>query len=220
MGTMPTMQLLDSLRREHDLIEEVALSLLTYAKSAAAPEEDGPAYLRFFDLYVGRFHHGREEDVLFPALAEATEAPADRGPIPVLLRDHEVMAGVRKELAHLLSIAPGRRDAARLGVVADRFVRALLLHIDAENGVLYPESEARFRRASVLDLPDRAPDAEEEAAAREAAALITRHRPARLPDLIRGGSCAACPFFGAECEGVERAWSSDLEWDDMIDRVG
>jgi hypothetical protein len=37
---------------------------------------------------------------------------------------------------------------------------------------------------------------------------------------VRGDGCVCCPRFGVECQGVERDWSTDLEWDDMIDRVG
>lgn len=218
------MQLLDALREEHALIEKVVLSLGTFAGKLARGETtaaDGEAYARFFRLYVGRFHHGREEDVLFPALARETEAPVDRGPIHVMLEDHHAMAALQAELADSLRAAPpDAAGAARLLDLTGRFQRALLRHIDAENGVLFPESEARFRRACVQDLPDREPDEEEAAACAGATSLLLRHAPARIEGFVRGEGCPGCEAFGTRCDGVEREWSSDLEWEDMVDRVG
>src|SRR4051812_40395436 len=127
------MGLLDDLRNEHVLIEQVVGSLRTFAVQGAADAGDAAAFLRFFRLYAGRFHHAREEGVLFPALV-AAEVPADRGPLKVLLDAHHGMA-------HLLE----GMDSGITLELAERYGRALLHHIDAENSVLFPESEIRLR---------------------------------------------------------------------------
>lgn len=219
------MKLLEALRAEHALIARVALSLHTFVEMYArgekvASREDGDGYVRFFRLYVGRHHHGREEMVLFPALVEQTEAPADRGPLRVMVEDHHTMSSFPDELTALLDGDRGSAEMAKLTALSNGFARALLRHIDVENGVLFPECEARFGRACVQELPDHGPDVEEEAAAAEGAALVSRHEPAHFPDLIIGGSCTTCEAFGTRCDGLEREWSSDAEWDDMLDRVG
>lgn len=218
------MKLLDTLREEHALIERVTLSLHAFVnkhESGEVARGDAASYLRFFRFYVGRHHHRLEEEVLFPALVQQTEAPLDRGPLCVMLEDHRALAGALDELAPLLGgRLGGSADAARLQALSARFERALLLHVDAENGVLFPESEARLRRAGVRELPERWLDPEEEAAAEEGAELVSRHPPTDLTDMFRGGSCVTCEAFGTRCAGVEREWSSDLEWEDMVDRIG
>src|SRR5437879_3088737 len=99
------MKLLDELREEHVLIEQVIGSLRTFAALETRDAADGAAFLRFFRLFAGRFHHAREEDVLFPALV-GTEVPADRGPLKVLLDAHHAMAEMLGELD--LGITPAR----------------------------------------------------------------------------------------------------------------
>ncbi|MBK6688447.1 MAG: hemerythrin domain-containing protein [Deltaproteobacteria bacterium] len=211
------MRFIEDLRAEHVLIERVVGSLQTWAGARVRGEadaSDGPAFLRFFRLYAGRYHHAREEQLLFPALIEHGEVPADRGPIPALLHDHRAMAELLDALALALD------DPEVLARHADAYGRALLHHVDAENGVLFPECEARLGRSGAPDLPDRKPDPEEAAAQEEGARLAERHPPTEPPDMIRGESCTTCPAFGVRCEGVELEWWSDHEWDDFNDRVG
>jgi hemerythrin-like domain-containing protein len=216
------MQLLDSLRGEHVLIERAVGALHTYASrraSGLASAEDGAAFLRFFRLYAGRFHHAREEQVLFPALVERTEAPADRGPLLVLLQAHHAMGRMLDELEPLLQRADlSAGEAERLLALARRYGGALLHHIDAENSVLFTESETRFRRAGIADLPARGPDAEESAARDEGERLCAVHPPSEIPDLLRGDGCTACDAYGAGCDGVEREWWSEHEWEDFFER--
>jgi hemerythrin-like domain-containing protein len=208
------MRLLDELRAEHELIERAVGSLQTFAASGERTAADGEAYLRFFRLYAGRFHHAREEDTLFPALVRETEAPADRGPLKILLDAHHAMAHLLDKMAPL--IVQGGDVAA----LARRYGTALLHHIDAENSVLFPESETRFRRAGVRELPSRAPDPEEDAARTAMEALLAKYPASEIPDLIRGEGCVSCEAYGEGCEGVEREWWNELEWEDVHHRIG
>src|SRR4051812_25605564 len=111
---MGPMKILDDLREEHALIERVVGSLRTFAATSGNDPADAAAYLRFFRLFARRFHHAREEEVLFPALV-ATEVPKDRGPLKVLLDAHHAIAQML--------------DAMDPGVtlpLAERYGRALL----------------------------------------------------------------------------------------------
>jgi hemerythrin-like domain-containing protein len=212
------MKLLDDLRREHETIEAVASAFVAFASrpSSAGAAADGELFLRFFRVFAGRYHHGREEQVLFPALVRETAVPADRGPLRALLDDHRAMASDVGAIAAALATG----DPAALRSAVMRYVSALLRHVDAETSVLFPESEARFRRACVTELPAREPDDEERAAREDGLRLVERWGSATIPGLSRGDGCACCPSFGVSCDGVEREWSSDLEWEDMLDRVG
>jgi hemerythrin-like domain-containing protein len=202
------MGLLDELRSEHLLIEKMVGSLRTYAAQGAGDGADGAAFLRFFRLYAGRFHHAREEEVLFPALV-AAEVPADRGPLKVLLDAHHAMASLL-----------GAMDAGITLELAERYGRALLHHIDAENSVLFPESEIRLRSRGGAQLPSREPDDEEAAAGAEGEQLLQRYPPSELPGIFRGDGCVACAAYGDSCDGIEREWWSELEWEDALERMG
>ncbi len=151
------MQLIDELVAEHALIEEVLGSLRAFAEArtaGAADPADGDRFLRFFREFAGAFHHAREEDTLFAALAERAELPADRGPLAAMIAQHAHMAGLLDQLEPLLQIADLDPDSAeRLQGLAVSYSHALWHHIDAENSVLLPEGELRLRRHHVLDCP-------------------------------------------------------------------
>ena len=112
------MQLIDELRAEHDLIEQVVGSLRTFVDQRQAGQgeaADGQSFLRFFRLFAGHFHHAREEDTLVIALTRDAELPADRGPIAVMLADHARMAAMLDAMEPLIGTAlPGEAERARL----------------------------------------------------------------------------------------------------------
>ncbi len=121
-------------------------------------------------------------------------------------------------MAPLLA-APGG-EGPKLRLLATRHRHDLLAHIDAENSVLLPESETRLRRAGVADLVGREPDGEERAARDAADRLMTLYAPGEDTEAIRGEGCVICPSYGVTCEGLEREWWSEQEWDDFRERDG
>jgi hemerythrin-like domain-containing protein len=203
------MQLLDDLRGEHVLIERLAGSLRTFAAGLVRGPEESAAYLRFFRLYAGRYHHAREEEVLFPALI-ATEVPGDKGPLKILLDAHQAMGRMLDAMESSGITLP----------LAERYGRALLHHIDAENSVLFPESEIRLRAKGGAQLPTRPPDAEELAARADGERMAEKYPPTEFAGIFRGEGCAACHAYGEGCDGIEREWWSELEWEDALDRMG
>lgn len=213
------MQLIDELRAEHDLIEQVAGAFRTFARQRARGEGDaidGPRFLAFFRLYAGRFHHGREEDTLFVSLQKDAELPGDRGPIAVLLGDHHRMGAI---LDRLEPIVAGDPAAPEVTTLALDYTEQLWHHIDAENSVLLPESASRLRRHGVTDLTSRAPTEAEEAARATGEALLAAYPPGVEPDVLRGDGCIACPAYDRTCRGLEREWWNEWEWDEFEDRL-
>ncbi|MCC6521892.1 MAG: hemerythrin domain-containing protein [Polyangiaceae bacterium] len=216
------MKLLSDLRSEHALIERLVGSLQTFAAARASGAVDpaaGAAYVAFFRLYAGRYHHAREEGVLFPALVREAEVPADRGPLAALAADHAALETLLAQMEPALTSAEPGVGAGELVLFARRHGAMLLHHIDAENDVLFVESEARLAQASVAELPTREPDAEEAAARDAGAALVDRYPPSDIPELWRGAGCVACPAYGERCAGIEREWWSELDWQDFHDRA-
>jgi hemerythrin-like domain-containing protein len=220
------MLLIDRLRAEHGRIDPMVGSLRTYVARRVRGEAD-PAdaarYVAFFRSFADSYHHAREEGVLLPALVRELQLPGDRGPIAAITSDHVRMRALFGEIAGLLGAPLDEVSAARLQRVTGEWSRALWLHIDAENSVLFPECEERLPRAGVFELEERAPTEEETRAGEDAAALLLLHPPNATEidrDLVRGEGCAICPNFGVSCDGIEREWWSELEWDEFPDRVG
>ena len=209
------MQLIDDLHAEHDLIEQVLGSLRAFVTARLAgggDTADGARFLAFFRHYAGTFHHDKEEVVLFRALVERAELPAERGPIPALTGEHHRMGGL------LDSPLATEADRLRLQELAMAYTRSLWQHIDAENSVMFPESQERLRRFHVLDLPSR-PMTEAEQAAREAGLdLVQRYPPEHDAEVHRGDGCVACPSYGKTCDGLEMEWWTDLEWEEVWER--
>ena len=206
------MKLLDELRREHDLIERVLGSLRTYAARHDAPSEDGLALLDFLGTYA-RWHHEREEGVLFPALVGEAMIPSDRGPLAVIHDDHEALA---VQLAAMRAALADRSEFERL---AASYARMLWAHIDVENSVLFPESEEQLRRNGVRELASPELPTEIAGAAAAGEALTLRYPPTDDPDAIRGEGCVVCSAYGTTCRGLEREWWNDWQWEELEDHV-
>lgn len=216
------MYLLDELREEHQRIEGVLGALrgyVTHRIEGGVPGE-APLFMAFFRVYADGYHHAREEDVLFAALVEHAELPSTRGPIAALIADHEAMRAMLGELDPLLDAPLDDAAKARLRELSMAYSRALSHHIDAENSVLLPECRERLRRVGVYELPSRAPTSREAEACEDGDALIARWPAQPDDDIVRGDGCAMCPSFGVSCEGVEREWWSESEWEEFPDHVG
>ncbi len=212
----------DELRAEHELIEAVAGSLRAFVNQRLRGEgdpADGPRFVRFLRHYAGHFHHAREEETLFAALVGRAQLP-ERGPIATLVADHHHIAALLDQIAALVGRAA--LDAAGLGQLeslAVDYTRALWRHIDAENSVLFPESEARLRKAGVRELPSRPPGDEESAARRLGEALVARYPPFHDAAAMRGDGCVCCPAMGESCHGLELEWWNEWEWAEFEDHI-
>ena len=59
-----------------------------------------------------------------------------------------------------------------------------------------------------------------EATARQGGLDLTqKYMPLHDAEVHRGDGCIACPSFGTSCDGLEREWWTDLDWEDMYDRM-
>lgn len=218
------MRFLEELREEHVLIDRVAGSLRTYAAARARGDgdpADGAAFRRFFRRWAGDWHHAREEETLFPALEAKAELSPAHGPIAAFLEQHRDMSAVVDSFDPLLdrdalSIEEGRR----LVDLVTAYTRELGRHIDAENSVLFPESETRLRQANVLELEGRPPTAEELTARADGVRLAAAWPFTPDAGGVRGEGCVVCPSYGTTCRGVEAEWWNESEWEEFSDHLG
>ena len=217
------MLFLDELRAEHELIDRVCGSLRSFAAARARGEGapvEGAAFRRFFRVWAGAWHHAREEEALFPALAANAELSLETGPLASFVEQHHDMAKVLDGIDPLLDRAPlTEAEGRRLVALVAEYTRELGRHIDAENSVLIPESEVRLRQANVLELPGRAPT-EAELAAHDEGLRLAEAWPFHPGDGIRGEGCVVCPSYGTTCRGVEAEWWNESEWEEFADHLG
>ncbi len=125
------------LREEHRVILR-CLELVETAAGRLAGGQPQPAgwweqAIRWLRAFADVNHHAKEERYLFPALAKAG-LPAEGGPVDVMLQEHVQARGLIQAMEGG-DPAP-RADAAR------RYVQLLRDHIDKENGVLFPLTDA------------------------------------------------------------------------------
>ncbi len=131
---------------EHRLILRMIALLERNAERTAKGEyTNWQFYLNgvgFIRNYADRFHHAKEEDVLFKALIK-NGMPEQNSPVAAMLMEHDQGRGYVKVLEAATQAAlTGTTDAAGEIVANARAYAALLReHIEKEDDVLYPLSE-------------------------------------------------------------------------------
>jgi len=111
--------------------------------------------LEFIRLFADKCHHGKEEDVLFPAM-EAAGIPREGGPIGVMLLEHDAGRGYVKGLGEAVARykAGDRRAASAMMENARNYIALLTQHIFKEDNILYPMADMRLspaRQAQMLE---------------------------------------------------------------------
>lgn len=100
---------------------------------------DGVDFIR---NYADRFHHAKEEDVLFKALVEGG-MPEQNSPVAAMLLAHDqgraFVRGMEAAAKQALSGKPA--PVAEIAENARGYIALLRDHIDKEDNILYPLSE-------------------------------------------------------------------------------
>jgi hemerythrin-like domain-containing protein len=100
---------------------------------------DLEAALDFIRTFADYCHHGKEEDLLFPAMEEAG-FPRDGGPLAVMLMEHAQGREYVRTLAAALERVKAGEAPAIEGVLrsASGYAELLTAHIFKEDQILYP----------------------------------------------------------------------------------
>lgn len=140
-------QAIADLRHEHAAIL-AALPLLERLAARAGSSADAidlAALLDFLREFVDRCHHGKEEDLLFPAMVKA--GLADHGGFIDELRAEHLQG---RELLQRLVETSAPLQAHAFAATAAAYSAHLRAHIDKENTALFSMAER------LLDSPDMA----------------------------------------------------------------
>jgi hemerythrin-like domain-containing protein len=135
------MKATQQLRDEHEGVK-IMLSILGQVcqqleGTGNLNKEHFEGILEFLKVFVDRCHHGKEEELLFPALV-AAGVPAD-GPIAVMLREHEMGRNYVKAMSTDVSgyLTGGKFSSKSLLENAHGYISLLRDHIEKENNVLF-----------------------------------------------------------------------------------
>jgi len=91
--------------------------------------------INFLKLFADKSHHGKEGDILFPAMEKAG-IPKEKGPIGQMLLEHEQGREYIKQMG--TSIKDGDLIKHEFIQGASNYINLLRAHIKKENMVLFP----------------------------------------------------------------------------------
>ena len=99
----------------------------------------------FIKIFADKCHHGKEENLLFPALEKAG-IPKESGPIEVMLLDHQEGRGYVEKMAEAVpGIKKGNeKEAKNFAKNAKNYIQLLRDHIQKEDNILYPLADAQL----------------------------------------------------------------------------
>jgi len=100
--------------------------------------------LEFLKVFVDKCHHGKEEDLLFPALI-AVGVPKE-GPIAVMLHEHEIGRNYVKAIseAYAIYMAGDKFSYKDIMQNAYGYISLLKDHIEKENNVLFVMADSHL----------------------------------------------------------------------------
>jgi len=141
----------DVLMEEHRVIQVVLDAMEAMALSLRRGEELRQNWWQravdFIEVFADECHHGKEEDLLFPAMV-AHGVQDGGGPIGVMKLEH--VHG--RELKAAMSAANAKADCETLAANAMAFVELLRQHIDKEDHCLFAMARAHLPQANVTEL--------------------------------------------------------------------
>jgi hemerythrin-like domain-containing protein len=151
---------IEQLKKEHEAIETMLKILEAVCGRLQAGEKTDPADLdrivEFFRVFADRCHHGKEEELFFPAL-EMAGIPKEGGPIGVMLGEHDRMRALMRGLAEAVDRHRAGEPKARAEIVrhASYYAATLRGHIEKENNVLFKMAEMHLSPDEEKELAER-----------------------------------------------------------------
>jgi hemerythrin-like domain-containing protein len=142
------MKATQQLRDEHEGVK-IMLSILEqvchqFEAKGSLNKEHFEGILEFLKVFIARCHHGKEEDLLFPAL-ETVGVPKE-GPITTALHQHELGRNHVKAMSNAFAMfMTGDRSSSQDMVQnAHGYISLLKDHIEMENNVLFVAADSRL----------------------------------------------------------------------------
>lgn len=136
------MKAIQQLKDEHEGIKLMLKIMEEISKTIELGKELNVEHfgnvIDFLKGFVDKCHHGKEEDILFPALEEHG-IPKEGGPIAVMLNEHQMGRELIKSLNKAFEEFKAGNKSAATGIAeaSMSYVELLRNHIEKENNVLF-----------------------------------------------------------------------------------
>ncbi len=133
----------EQLKEEHEgilLMLKILEKVSSRLESRGKVDPDHPEKIvEFFKVFADKCHHGKEEDLLFPEMEKAG-VPKKRGPIGVMLTEHDEGRGYVRGMAEGAARLKAGDPAAgpQFARQARKYIALLRQHIEKENDILFP----------------------------------------------------------------------------------
>lgn len=157
----------EELKKDHRVIERM-LAIIGAADARVNVGKELPDgfFLNVVDFirnFADRYHHGKEEDNLFPAM-EQRGIPRQDGPIAIMLMEHDEGRGYVKAMDDAAKrLAAGDKAALREALDnALNYAGLLSQHIDKEENILYQMANQALTAADHQQLLERFEEVERE----------------------------------------------------------
>jgi len=142
------MKATQQLKDEHEAVS-IMLRILEKVceKSETAGSIDKKHFegiLEFLKVFVDKCHHGKEEELLFPALEDA--GIPKYGPISVMLHEHEISRVYVRAMSQSYSayMTGDRSSSKDIIENAHGYIALLKSHIENENNILFVIADNRL----------------------------------------------------------------------------
>jgi len=149
----------EELKAEHESIK-LMLNILDNVsdklKSAQEVDRDNfTKMLEFLKIFVDKCHHGKEEDLLLPAM-EAAGVPKESGAIKYTLAEHQTGRDYIKGMSEAFDkFKSGDRKASfKIAENGKSYIGLLIPHIEKENTILFPIADKVLSKAKQKKLED------------------------------------------------------------------
>jgi hemerythrin-like domain-containing protein len=139
----------EELKKEHEAVKLMLRILQEISKRLDAGEKISAKHLtdilEFIRVFTDKCHHMKEEELLFPALESAGVA-RERGPIGVMLYEHQEAREFVKGMNEALEkFKEGEKKAGiEFARNARNYVELLTSHIYKEDNILYPMADDKL----------------------------------------------------------------------------
>jgi hemerythrin-like domain-containing protein len=153
------------LREEHGATMKMLAALQRFIAKLVDLKEgetkDLKALIEFFEIYVDRYHHGKEEQILFPALCRVRTAGIN-ALINSLMEDHrEARTSMEQIESNAVTLhSCSEADLYEFKERANRYVDLVRKHIRKENSELLPLIEERLSETERLQMAGQFDDVE------------------------------------------------------------
>lgn len=141
----PTEELVEEHRAIKKMLDIMGVISQKLENGESVATSDLDAIIDFIHLFTDKCHHGKEEDILFPALVAAGVAK-EGGLIEVLLFEHEQGRQYINQIAGDIELykTGNNKVASEVSKLITQYTNMLIEHIHKEDTDLYPMSDYRL----------------------------------------------------------------------------